>query len=80
MIYIFVLFACLLFGFIEMFGGIKLQADAFGFDESELKNKTLQVALSNQGIYNLGFGLMIIVLAIMNATTIVLLLRCFLSS
>ena len=40
----------LLFGFIEMFGGIKLQADAFGFDESELKNKTLQVALSNQGI------------------------------
>ena len=51
----------LLFGFIEMFGGIKLQADAFGFDESELKNKTLQVALSNQGIYNLGFGLMIIV-------------------
>lgn len=59
----------LLFGFIEMFGGIKLQADAFGFDESELKNKTLQVALSNQGIYNLGFGLMIIVLAIMNAAT-----------
>ncbi|ARE21033.1 DUF1304 domain-containing protein [Lactococcus lactis] len=59
----------LLFGFIEMFGGTKLQADAFGFDESELKNKTLQVALSNQGIYNLGFGLMIIVLAIMNAAT-----------
>lgn len=27
----------LLFGFIEMFGGTKLQADAFGFDESELK-------------------------------------------
>ena len=59
----------LLFGFIEMFGGTKLQADAF--DESELKNKTLQVALSNQGIYNLGFGLMIIVLAIMNAATTV---------
>ena len=59
----------LLFGFIETFGGIKLQADAFGFDKSELKNKTLQVALSNQGIYNLGFGLMIIVLAIMNAAT-----------
>jgi putative membrane protein len=37
--------------------------------KSELKNKTLQVALSNQGIYNLGFGLMIIVLAIMNAAT-----------
>jgi len=31
----------------------------------------LQVALSNQGIYNLGFGLMIIVLAIMNAATTV---------
>lgn len=29
----------------------------------------MQVALSNQGIYNLGFGLMIIVLAIMNAAT-----------
>ena len=52
-----------------MFGVTKLQADAFGFDESELKNKTLQVARSNQGIYNLGFGLMIIVLAIMNAAT-----------
>jgi putative membrane protein len=57
----------LLFGFIEMFGDTKLQAKAFGFDEAELKNKTLQIALSNQGIYNIGFGLMILALAIINA-------------
>lgn len=60
------------FGYIEMFGAISLQAKAFGFEEAELKNKLLQVALSNQGIYNVGVGLLIIALTIINASIPVL--------
>ena len=64
----------LLFGYIEMFGSTKVQAEAFGFKESELKSKTLQVALSNQGIYNLLFGLMIFALTMIGASNSVLIL------
>lgn len=64
----------LLFGYIEMFGTTKLQANSFGFEESELENKTLQTALSNQGIYNLCLGLMIIALTIVSASVPILII------
>ena len=62
----------LLFGYIEMFGATGLPAKAFGFEEAELKNKTLHVALSNQLIYNVWLGLLIIALTIANASIPVL--------
>lgn len=62
----------LLFGYIEMFGTTKVQSNSFGFEESELKSKTLQTALSNQGIYNLCLGLMIIALLVINAAILAL--------
>ena len=62
----------LIFGFVEMFGSKKLQSSAFGFDEDALNSSLLQTALSNQGIYNIGFGLLILFLVSINATVLVL--------
>lgn len=56
----------LLFGYIEMFGSVQVQSKAFGFPEKELQNNTLQIALSNQGIYNVSFGLLVIAFIIFN--------------
>lgn len=62
----------LIFGFVEMFGSKKLQSKAFGFEESALNNSLLQTALANQGIYNIGFGLLILFLISMHASALVL--------
>ena len=48
----------LLFGFLEMFARPEVQSKAFNFPVEALKDEYLQLALSNQGIYNLTFGLM----------------------
>lgn len=62
----------LIFGFVEMFGSKKLQSRAFGFEENALNNLLLQTALANQGIYNIGFGLLILFLVLIHASALVL--------
>jgi putative membrane protein len=51
----------LVFGYVEMFGSAELQSKSFGFPAEELKNQHLKLALSNQGIYNIALGLLILV-------------------
>lgn len=62
----------LFFGYVEMFGSKKLQSRAFGFDSGALDNNLLQIALSNQGIYNISFSLLILFFVSIQASTIVL--------
>lgn len=62
----------LFFGYVEMFGSKKLQSKAFGFDSGTLDDNLLQTALSNQGIYNIGFGLLILFFVSIQASAIIL--------
>ncbi|MFK4898930.1 DUF1304 domain-containing protein [Lactococcus petauri] len=62
----------LFFGYIEMFGSREIKSKAFGFEEKELNNPLLQTALANQGIYNVGFGLLILLFLSLQVTPIVL--------
>ncbi|RZI49265.1 DUF1304 domain-containing protein [Lactococcus kimchii] len=61
----------LFIGLLEMFGKKESQAKAFGFPGAELENQHLRLALSNQGIYNLAFGLVMIGLLVNHAGFIV---------
>ena len=45
------------FGLVEMFGKSELQAKAFDFAIEDLKIPSTKLALKNQGIYNIAFGL-----------------------
>lgn len=45
------------FGLVEMFGKPELQSKAFDFALEDLKLPSTKLALKNQGIYNIAFGL-----------------------
>lgn len=62
----------LFFGYVEMFGSKQMQSKAFGFEENTLNSSLLQTALSNQGIYNIGLGLLILFFVSTNASALIL--------
>lgn len=49
-----------LIGLVEMFGNTKLQSRMFEMDSAFLEQKNAKIALENQGIYNVMFGLLIV--------------------
>lgn len=48
-------------GIVEMFGDSKVQAKMFEMDADFLAQKNAKIALSNQGIYNIMLGIVIII-------------------
>ncbi|MDR0297882.1 MAG: DUF1304 domain-containing protein [Streptococcaceae bacterium] len=57
---LFVGFEHLIFGLVELVGKPELQAKAFDFSVDDLKNPAVNLALRNQGIYNLAFGFLVL--------------------
>lgn len=58
----------LIFGFVEMFGSRETKSKAFRIEKEELHSSLLQTALANQGIYNVGFGLLILFLLLLHTS------------